>query len=446
MCVFRASGGSEEGLEAFCEWSAKNTLKHDEDTTRARWEYWTSSSPPTKCTAGSLFWRADAGHGGTDWRDIAKPGAAEEFGVVEVQSEVKLFRIIDLRAWKGRKPPERDWVSLNRIPARNVTLLSGQGGMGKTLIGLDGATSVSLELPEWFGAPLIGGPALVLCCEDDEDELHRRIAAIAEHHMVDYDALIGRLHLISMAEASDPLLALPDGNDIMRPTRLFKQLREAAFDIRPRLVLIDNSADVFGGNENDRKQVRQFIGLLRGVALGTGAGVLLNSHPSLSGIASGSGLSGSTHWHNAVRSRMYLRAPNGKPDEEGLGPDFRILEVMKNNYGPASEKLIMRWRNGLFVPVGAGGPPELAEREALVEKVFLEILGRFEKQNRIVSAKGTARNNAPSEFGFEPDAIKQSITKGEFQRAMTRLFAADSIKIEEYGPPSQRSTKIVGCK
>jgi hypothetical protein len=31
--------------------------------------------------------------------------------------------------------------------------------------------------------------------------------------------------------------------------------------------MLDNSADVFGGSENDRTQVRQFIGILRGLSI-----------------------------------------------------------------------------------------------------------------------------------------------------------------------------------
>lgn len=63
--------------------------------------------------------------------------------------------------------------------------------------------------------------------------------------------------------------------------------RKAIYDIRPRLIVIDNSADVYAGNENDRAQVRQFITLLRGPTIDVGAGLILTSHPSLTGISTG---------------------------------------------------------------------------------------------------------------------------------------------------------------
>jgi hypothetical protein len=63
-------------------------------------------------------------------------------------------------------------------------------------------------------------------------------------------------------------------------------------------------AALFALPENDRSQTRQFISLLRRLAIVSNGSVVLLSHPSLTGINSGSGISGSTAWHNSVRSRM----------------------------------------------------------------------------------------------------------------------------------------------
>ena len=128
---------------------------------------------------------------------------------------------------------------------------------------------------------------------------------------------------------------------MMKPTEMFTRLQKTACDIRPNLIVIDNSADVFGGNENDRTQVRQFITILRGLAMTADAAVLLTSHPSLTGINSGSGLSGSTGWNNNVRSRAYFKkATTDKGDEPD--PELRILEIMKANYGPVGETITLR--------------------------------------------------------------------------------------------------------
>ena len=75
---------------------------------------------------------------------------------------------------------------------------------------------------------------------------------------------------------------------------------------RPSLLILDTLADLFGGDEIKRPHSRQFIGLLRGLAIEFRLTIDLLSHPSQSGMASGAGASGSTAWSNSVRSRLYL--------------------------------------------------------------------------------------------------------------------------------------------
>src|SRR5690242_4241464 len=71
------------------------------------------------------------------------------------------------------------------------------------------------------------------------------------------------------------------------------------------------------------------------------------SHPSLAGIASGSGISGSTAWHGAFRFRQFLTGVKAEPGEQPDG-DLRQLEFKKNQYGPRSENIVVRYQNGLF--------------------------------------------------------------------------------------------------
>ena len=89
-----------------------------------------------------------------------------------------------------------------------------------------------------------------------------------------------------------------------------------ACDIRPKLIVLDNAADIYGGNENDRAQVRQFIGLLRGMAIASGAGVLLTSHPSLTGISTGTGL---IRLNRVERSRALAALLQARHHRQGRG-------------------------------------------------------------------------------------------------------------------------------
>src|SRR5205807_1485495 len=117
-----------------------------------------------------------------------------------------------------------------------------------------------------------------------------RLADILTHYGADFPDLDGMLHLLTFA-GEDAVLGHADRSGLVQPTRLFERLIKATTEIKPVLIVIDTSADVFAGNENDRAQVRQFIGMLRKMAIAANAYVLVNSHPSLTGISTGTGLS-----------------------------------------------------------------------------------------------------------------------------------------------------------
>src|SRR5262249_10734407 len=46
------------------------------------------------------------------------------------------LRFLDLAKWQNAPVPERQWAVRDRIPLNNVTLLSGEGAAGKTIVGL----------------------------------------------------------------------------------------------------------------------------------------------------------------------------------------------------------------------------------------------------------------------------------------------------------------------
>ena len=346
---------------------------------------------------------------------------------------------INIAAWQNQPVPEREWTVKDRIPRSNVTLLSGEGSIGKSILSLHLSAAVVLGR-DWLGTLPEPGPALVVCCEDDTEELWRRFDLIFSHYGAAFTEFTD-LHVLALA-GKETLMAEPDRGGLIRATKLFGRIREAACDIRPKLTVLDNSADVFGGNENDRAQVRQFIGILRGMAIAASSGVLLTSHPSLTGISSGTGLSGSTAWNASVRSRLYFKRAKTDKDEEP-DPDLRVLEVMKANYGPVGETITLRWNNGLFLPVGGISNLEKLAAERRSEEVFLKLLEQFTRQGRNTCEKKSAPNYAPTLFAKESAARECGIRKADFEVAMRGLFAADKIRLEPYGSPCRATSRLV---
>jgi RecA-family ATPase len=161
------------------------------------------------------------------------------------------------------------------------------------------------------------------------------------------------------------------------------------------------------------------------LAVQQGCAVLLLSHPSLSGLASGSGTSGSTAWNNSVRSRLYLERINGGGQEPD--PDKRLLRTMKANYGRAGGEIKLTWKDGVFV---RETPASKAAANAKAEKVFLEILDDLTAQGRYVSANPSS-TYAPSQFAKHPKA--KGMAKKALAGAMEALLGRGAIVRATHG-------------
>src|SRR5205823_5080611 len=117
---------------------------------------------------------------------------------------------------------------------------------------------------------------------------------------------LANLKIIDLA-GDDAILAFPPVRaGQLQKTLLFTKIEKLVDEHLPSLLVIDTLADVYGGDENIRGQVRQFLGFLTRLAIKYDVAVVVLAHPSLSGMASGSGTGGSTAWHNSVRGRLYL--------------------------------------------------------------------------------------------------------------------------------------------
>jgi KaiC/GvpD/RAD55 family RecA-like ATPase len=286
----------------------------------------------------------DAPVDSSPWMQIAEASAKlSEISLADTPAAQLAFKASSLAADPA---PPREWLVKGMFPMGQVTILNGDGGIGKSLLAKQLAVSTALGV-SWLGHEVRQGPAIFFTAEDDRDEIHRRLENITRETGETMESL-SDLHIMSLA-GMDAVLAAVELNKLMRPTPLFRRLEAAIGRIRPALVVIDTLADVFGGNEIERAQVRQFIGLLRGLAIKYACAVLLLAHPSVAGMANGSGSSGSTAWNNSVRSRLYMTRPKAKSEDDESDPHLRELTVMKANHGPTGGKISLRYQSGIFV-------------------------------------------------------------------------------------------------
>jgi len=305
-------------------------------------------------------------------------------------------------------PPNREWLVTDMIPMNTVTLLYGDGGTGKSLLALQLAASMALGR-FWLNRLPITGRTVYLSAEDDRAELHRRLAIIAGSLNATMTDLAG----ITIADLAgkDALLANVNvRKGTLHRTALMNQIDARIAVTAPRLVIVDTLADAYPGNENDRAMVRQFVGMVRGLAIKHSCAVVLLAHPSLTGITTGTGASGSTAWNNSVRSRLYFERV--KEGDYEPNPDARRLKVMKSNYGRIGIEINVTWKEGVFIAEQDTGT---VDADARAERIFLALIEQLAAQGRYLNEL-----HAPKTLSEMPGS--EGLTKKKLKDAMERLF------------------------
>lgn len=335
-------------------------------------------------------------------------------------------RLLDLphhgaAQFAARPLTARQWIVEPLIPVGETTLVYGPGAAGKSLLLLQLCIAMASGKP-WLGTPVPTARVLFMTCEDDPDEINRRAAAVLASYGAGWSDCSDRFAVVAMRESEAPaVLAVAARDGTLTPTPTYEALKRRVAAYRPDVVVIDTLADVFGGNENDRGQAKQFVKLIEGLGRCT---FIVTAHPSVSGQADGRGASGSTGWPAAVRSHLYMERVRS---EEGAAadPDLRELSNKKSNYAQAgSGALTLRWRAGVFERVNAF---DEAATEVAADALFLELLERYGGQGRYVSAS-PGPTYAPTVFAREEQAKASRIGKAAMTAAMNRLFGTGHVR------------------
>jgi RecA-family ATPase len=276
------------------------------------------------------------------------------------EEEYEHLSPLNFADWSGGDPPDREWLVDGLIPMGTVTFLSGDGGLGKTLLGQQLVLAAALGA-SWCGKPVAQTAAVALFCEDKVDEIRRRAILILKALNVGRDdPRLSAAHYFCRVGENNVLMRSTwqgDHHTGYRTTVLHRELRTFARHRQARLVVIDSLHDVFAGNENFRPEARAFVQAMANIAAAINGAVVVLAHPSFKGLDRGSGTSGSTAWNNAVRSRLYLT----RHETPGRDSEIRVLTTVKANYSRAGERIFLKRRGGVFVALGGDEVPAAAQ-------------------------------------------------------------------------------------
>lgn len=365
------------------------------------------------------------------WMDEVPP-YGEEAPVIDTE----LPGVANPADWGDEKAPQRRFIVPGWIVRGSAGLLSGQEGVGKSLLAQQMATCAAIG-HSFLGLEIEQVPAVYITCEDSMDELRRRQEAINARLGITMADLDGRLLLVSLHGELGNELGTFDQAGRITPSARFRQIRKLLIAFGVGLCFLDNAAHMFTGNENARHDVASFLSLIERLSIDMDGAVVLLAHPNKAhaqGQTQGNEYSGSTGWSAHVRNRLFLDW--AKEDGEGnpIDDDGRLLRKSKANYGKKGEEIHFIWHEWAFTTLNAL-PSETASRiaraadDAATNEIFLRCLDKATVERRPTSASASASSYAPRLFD------KMTLTRGvsfkALEDAMNRLFHLEIIRAEE---------------
>ena len=239
--------------------------------------------------------------------------------------------------WIGVEPDPIRFAVDPIIPRGVVTVLSGDGGAGKTLLMQTLMTCVASGQP-FLGLPCGPQPAgaVGIFGEDPDKVLHARQLRICKALGTPLAGLVDTLRIESFLGTD---LALWRGGKL---TDFFRELEDDLASIPgTALTIVDCSSLVFAGNENDRSEVATFMSLLNGLASRLDIAIVLLVHTSkTTGDDAVNMASGSTAWIWQARSALALKVAKSGGTE---------MHHRKANLAKKIDPIILRWsENGIL--------------------------------------------------------------------------------------------------
>jgi hypothetical protein len=386
-----------------------------------------------KPNGGDAPWN---GNGADDENENYEDTLARVVPEDAIAASEPLPKLVPIRFVKGQPVPELEWTVRGWVPKQEVTLVQGDGGLGKSTIVQQLQKSCATERP-WLGQLVEPCASVGFYTEDKQWHLEIRQAAINRAYGVDHDLTTAMALFPRRGEDNELVVFDRGGKPTLTP--FYLQVCEAAQDYHAGLVVLDVAVDLYGGDEIKRRQVRAFIRTLNNLADKIAGSIVMTGHVSQAGLQSDGGHSASTDWSNGVRSRLYLgeaKGDNGAP----VDANARVLTRKKANFAGVGDTIELHWRDGVFTPDAPAFPSPF--RRA-VDDVFLALLDAVTREGQKVSAKPRAGNNAPGFFMKRTPSEREGYQRGDFEHAMQALLKSGKIKIVPYGPPSHGCEKLI---
>lgn len=295
-------------------------------------------------------------------------------------------------------PIPRRWLLKDLVVLGKVGAVVAPGGSSKSQWMLQLAVSVATGIPlagHWQ-VEEVGG-ALMLCAEDDRDEIHHRLYRVQEHLRFagfgdQFNKVKDRLFIHSTI-GIDTLLTKKGASGEVSATEIVDRITALAKEIPGlRLIVIDPASRFRGGEENSNEDATRFVEALEKLAKQTGASIMLAHHTnkgSYNNTDVGQGASrGASALTDGLRWQMNLGRPTEKQATEfGLHKDtlnkYVTATVTKTNYSAIPAPVLLERNDGGYLSAVS---PAQAKRDA-EQQAVLKIAHVLSAQKNPISAR-----------------------------------------------------------
>ena len=258
--------------------------------------------------------------------------------------------------WKDISDIKREWLIDQWLPANTVTMFNGEGGAGKSWLTLQAVCQVCCGFRDAYLDPRFRKVADVSTLrevvfatyEDEPAEIKRRLQTLANGMpwiKKSLDIIKQHLHIVDMRGIGS-VWGPGIGKHIQNTGDLLsagEDLRAICEEKKARLLVTDPLSGAFGGNENDRTAVYDFVSSFRGWGDTAECAMLVIGHLPKSQEGKEAGFSGTTAWPASVRSMWTLSQKSfveGKKSEEET-KRYWSLEHTKSNYAPIQSPICL---------------------------------------------------------------------------------------------------------
>ena len=245
-------------------------------------------------------------------------------------------------------PPPRDWFYSGMLVPGKSAILAGFGGISKTQLAIQLAIATALGQP-FAGRSVKHGTVMMICGEEDQAELTRRVNAVVRHQQLtpsQIAAVEARIYAFPL-EGEDLRLTRKEQFGEFVSTGFGQSIAEAAANITDlRLIVLDHAALLHGGEFNAKEDVTLTMRVINKIAKYTGAAVLVLAHAPKSTSnqeeSDSNMVAGSTAFVDQARAAWVLSTMRkNEATTFKISPEQRrnyvSLKVVKSNYGPTEE-------------------------------------------------------------------------------------------------------------